>query len=232
MRRSLDPRLAAGLAVLVLGGTLAAILAFGQLRYPAFPSLREHPDPSITGTIAWIANDEEDYRACLWVARASGEEAPRRLACASDLGGPVTWRDGLIEMETPAGKRVYDPADGRVVSQGAPSDPEPPGPPRHGPGPIPVAEHQDRAVSPHGDRAVPVSEDGRVRLYLERDGGSRTLVAEVRGPRHYGWWDVAWSPDGRYLVVHDSAQRLLIVDARDGAVRLLARPAGQATWGP
>lgn len=223
MSRRLDPRLAAVIAVVLLGGVLLGILTLGRLHYPQFPSLREQPDRSIPGLIAYVRWDEDsrDGRSCLWVVAASGEHAPRRLVCDREVGGPVRWTPRGIELHTPEGTRVIDPVTGRTRERTQGTGVQAP--------PFPGTP-ESRTLA--GITLVPRSgEPGRAELWLEHGDGVQSRVAFADGPRDYTWWDAVWAPGGRYAAVQDSAQRLLIVDTERGLVRLLAEDAGQAVWG-
>jgi len=226
MSRRLDPRAAAAVAVVLVGGTLAAILVFGRLSYPSFPSLQERPDPSVPGLVAYLHWDERgDDGACLYVVPASGEEPPRSLRCGQELSGQPLWSGGevAVDVHDRAGvRRLWlDPSSGEVVREEAARDGmgEPPRP-------LPQGSSSSAAAGELRTR----SRDGRVELLLRR-GGAEQAVATASGPRDYHWWSAAWSPDGRYALVTDSAQRLLVVRVADGLVRLLAEDAGEGVWG-
>lgn len=219
MTRRLDPRLAAGVAVVLVGGVLLGILTLGRLHYPEFPSLLQDPDPAITGSIAYLRWSEGNYGTpCVWVVEASGRTAPRELRCARDASGPVEWRDGHVAVTEHDRNGVrwllLDPVTGEVVRE-EPADgvPVPPQPPAAWSGDLHTEAH-----------------DGTVGLWIERDG-ERDLVASTDGPRDYHWWVAASSPDGDYAVVADSAQRLLIVRLSDGLIRLLVTDAADPAWG-
>ena len=48
-------------------------------------------------------------------------------------------------------------------------------------------------------------------------------IARVTGPPGYGFSDPRWSPDGEWILVRDSNERLLVVQARVGTpLRVLA----------
>lgn len=216
MPARLDPRLAGALAVALIAGAVVAILAFGRTSYPAFPSLRERPDPAITGTIAFARYDDDAGGMCLWALPASGAGAPRRLRCGHVLSGPVAWEGELIAVEQHTGGAapvtlLLDPETGDVRDR--------------------RPDIRRRPAPPAGDLLITDARDGRACLSVESDAGSRR-VACVQGPRDYGWWSAQWSPDRRHAVVHDSAQRLLVVRIEDGVVRLLAEDTGEAVWGP
>lgn len=225
MSARLDPRLAAALAVAIVGGVLAAILAFGRLHYPAFPPVASAPEP-IAGLVAWTTWDSsgEGHGSCLWVAAASGETPPRRLRCGVDSVFPPRWYRGHIALYTSeATAELVDPESGEVTG----SFPDGPGGPQDTP-----ESPGGHARRPDGVMAVPTAPaPGVVELWLQGDG-PRRRVARAEGPRDYGWWDVAWAPDARHVALLDSAQRLLVVDTRTGQVRLLAEHGGPPFWGP
>jgi hypothetical protein len=218
MPARLDPRLAGGLALALVVGGVVAILAFGRISLPAFPSLREQPDLSIAGTIAYLRYGEE-RGTCVLTVPASGAAPPKRLYCAPELAGPVSWQDGLVRIDehrAPGSILVrVDPETGAVRDRR---------PSTGAPGPAGA-----RAWSPEGVLAAE-GRDGRACLYV--DGERRRRIACVDGQRDYTWWSAQWSPDRRWAVVQDSAERLLLVRISDGAVRLLVDDGGEPAWGP
>jgi hypothetical protein len=216
----LDPRLAGIGAVLLVGLTLAGILLLGRLSYPDFPSVAEQPDPEVPGIVAFIRWD--DGESCLHVVDAGAGQA-RRLRCDEFLSGPLTWsEDGLVQVTTHEGPQpgrilAVDPSTGRTVrTDDLGREPQ-----------RPVAD-----VDGDGRRLRTESERGLVRLLVEGADGPVREVVRVEGPRDYHWWAPQWSPDGRYALVADSAQRLLVVEFDGGDVRILATAAGgDAAWG-
>lgn len=230
-RDSLEKRAgvaAVGVALLVA----AAIWAFGIAPLPDYPSLAQHPDPSIPGRIAFVRFGE---RPCLHVVDAGGGAA-RRLLCSDEeswgrgevawFGGPIRWtRDGRIVVQAfgPAGPEaiVVDPETGRVRER------------------VSVDE-------PLAERPLPDTEDARVdgaTLIVRRSGRDAAVgivpvdaspreVARVSGPPTYAFWEGRWSPDGEWILVRDSNQDLLVVRAAEGApLRLLAdRVSGPFAW--
>lgn len=224
MSRRLDPRVAAAIAIVLVGGTLAAILVFGRLSYPAFPSLQEHPDPAVPGLVAYLHWDERgEDGACLYVVPASGEEPPRSLRCGQELSGQPSWSGGEVAVDvhdrTGVRRLWLDPSSGEVVREEAARGGVP-DPPR------PLGQGSSSAAGELRTR----SRDGNVELRVRR-GNEDEVIASANGPRNYHWWSAAWSPDGRYALVTDSAQRLLVVRVADGLVRLLAEDAGEGVWG-
>lgn len=218
----LEPRLAAVLAFAVVAATLGGILLFGRLEYPSYPSLAAEAEPSIPGRVAWVRWEREDG-PCIWIVRASGG-TPRSLRCGGTLGGPLSWGpDGTLRVPDHSGATAYevrlDPDTGRVLGRDRITRPDLPGP-------QPSDERGD------GTRVLAQSADGTTSLLLIRPDGQERTIARVDGPRDYNWWAAQWGPDGRHVLVQDSAQRLLVVRVRDGRVWLLAEEGGDAAWGP
>lgn len=208
------PLVAVVLAVVLVGGTILAVLLFGRISLPAFPSLAEHPDPDLEGVVAFTRGQGDGV--CVHVVPASGGTS-RELACGSTWDPWPRWtEEGYISVtDWRAGARriVLDPDSGEVVRTET-DESEPFG---H-PGP------------PGGDgRLSTLNDEGRVEVLIRRPDGSEEVVAEVNGPRDYAIWELSWSPDGRWILAHDSADRLLVVD-RD-RIRLLAENVRGAAWG-
>ncbi len=66
--------------------------------------------------------------------------------------------------------------------------------------------------APHGAKVAGLGDDGYLRLWNAR---TRELLWE-RSTEFQGGWDLAYSPDGRFLVVGGSATDFLIFDAQNG----------------
>jgi hypothetical protein len=208
----------------------AAVWAFGVAPLPDYPSLVEHPDPSIPGRVAFV---RWGPRACVYVVPASGGE-PRRLRCSEEggegldsdwFGGPIGWtREGWVVVQAfgPSGPRtiVLDPGTGRVLERIEVDEP--------------LAERSPPEVSARADgaRLLVNRADGAATLGVAPVAASPREVARVSGPPAYAFRDARWSPDGEWILVRDSNQDLLVVRAREGApLRLLAdRVSGPFAW--
>lgn len=207
---------AAGVALAVA----AVVWAVGVEPIPDYEALAERPDPSIPGHIAFLRSGE---RPCVWVVAAAGGEA-RLLACTDDaetregnwLGGPVAWtREGNVAVQAygPHGNRVlvFDPDTRRVLER---IEAE-----------APLLDHADPAGGPRADGArILVNRSGRTAtLGIAPVAASPIEIARVTGPPGYGFSDPRWSPDGEWILVRDSNERLLVVQARVGTpLRVLA----------
>ncbi|HET9334584.1 MAG TPA: hypothetical protein VFQ21_13500 [Gemmatimonadota bacterium] len=213
--------LAAGVALAVA----AVVWGVGVEPIPDYASLAERPDPSIPGRVAFLRSGE---RPCVWVAAAAGGD-PQLLACTDDsetregnwLGGPVAWtREGNVAVQAfgPYGNRVLviDPDTRRVVER---IEAE-----------APLLEHADPAGGPRADGArILVNRSGRTAtLGLAPVAASPREIARVTGPPGYGFSDPRWSPDGEWILVRDTHERLLVVKAREGS---LPRVLAERVWG-
>jgi hypothetical protein len=208
--------LAAGAALAVA----AVVWGVGVEPIPDFESLAERPDPSIPGRVAFLRSGE---RPCVWVVSAAGGD-PRLLACSDDaetregnwLGGPVAWTgEGNVAVQAygPYGNRVlvFDPETGRLVDR---IEAE-----------APLLEAGDPAGGPRADGArILVNRSGRTAtLGIAPVAASPREIARVTGPPGYGFADPRWSPDGEWILVRDTNERLLVVRAREGSsLRVLA----------
>ncbi|NOY56299.1 MAG: hypothetical protein GXP34_09995 [Actinobacteria bacterium] len=216
--------LAIVLSVLVLALVLTVVLVFGVIPFPEYPSLAEHPDPSIPGTVVFTFGDDPP---CLEVVPAAGG-VPRELRCDRNIAGNgLAWTsDGLIvtfDTSTyPPQYALIDPESDQVVERidAGPTA----GPDLLFPKPD-IARRSDGTVLT-ADRST----RGATLMIQEPNKESRLLL-EVRGPRNYRFEMVRWSPDGNWVLAIDSEERLLIVRATgDPEPRILAE--GVARWMP
>jgi hypothetical protein len=214
--------LAAGMALLVA----AVVWGVGVQPIPDYEALAERPDPSIPGRVAFLRSGE---RPCVWVVPAAGGE-PRLLACTDDaaarggdwLGGPVAWTpEGNVAVQAFGAYGnpvlVFDPDTRRLVERIVAD--------------APLLEGGDPAGGPRGDGTrILVNRSGRTAtLGLAPVAASPREIARVAGPPGYGFADPRWSPDGEWILVRDTHERLLVVRAREGsAPRILA----ERSWGP
>ena len=127
-------------AVSVLVIVTVAILVFGVIPLPDFPSLADQPDPSIPGTVAYVEYDETP---CLFTVPASGG-AGREAWCGREYVEFPAWTsDGLLVVTDWAGAPTYvliDPTTGTEVDQVPAADGVDAGPPAY-----PGVEKQKRA---------------------------------------------------------------------------------------
>lgn len=211
---------AAAVALVVL----AVILVFGRSVPPELPELAEDPDPAIPGLVAFLRDGEGEQ--CLHVVPASGGDA-RELRCGEYWHGPPRWDDDgrlTVPLAPSPGTEevlVIDPRSGAVIDRRAE--------PRPG---TPAPSHPSTATAEDGTLVTTRNRDGRVGLRLIGPEGEERDLVDLEAPRSYSWWDAQWSPDDRWILVTDSEERLLVVTAADGRVRLLVTDASSPVWSP
>ena len=202
--------------ILVIGGFFVARALYWALLQstPDFPSLATTPDPSLSGTVAFLAPGDD---RCVYVVAASGGQ-PEQLACGDGLAGEFVWRDdGRLQSTTyPSADSddepiswIIDPATGDVEQ--VPTGKVPPyrEPPEKGwPG-------------PNGEEVGCKNGGGKLTLSLTVDGRSRTLLS-TGAPSTYCMHFATWNEDGSWFVVKDDLDRLLLVTTADpSTTRLL-----------
>jgi hypothetical protein len=196
----------AGLIVGLVGtvvGTGGAGNPFAPL--PSFPSLATHPDVSLHGTVAYNAlptgSKEGVKRSCVKVVAASGG-TPHTLFCAQQpkfMGAALVWlADGRLQatsLDQDHWRKVIDVTTGAITDAAWSK-----------PAVVPL----EAVGGPHGERVTVSTTFGILHLDLVRGSTTRTLLS-VDVPRDYSMESLAWSPDGTFLVVEDSAARLLVI---------------------
>ena len=213
----------AGLAVLVIAVLVVRDVVESSFDRPNFPSLAEHPDAALHGTVAYF----EGHSRCVWLVAAAGQPSkqllclpPMDMAKAAQLGAKETdpqlvWRaDGRLEVtvfraamrqgEPPAlragWQKIVDVASGAVEDVPAADVPSAPN----------LATRP--TVSPAGQRITAASdpEFGRIKVMLTDASGTRTLLsAHGPGKYTYGLNAAFWAPNWNWIVADDG--RILIV---------------------
>ena len=189
---------------------LALVVVLGEFRgvtagIPNFPSLAAHPDATLRGTVAFnrlpIGTPQGVKLGCVDVVDASGANR-RQLFCEPQpkaMDAELVWLGDNRLMATNRGqdhwRTIVD-----VLSATRTNAPwvKPRGP------------AATLARGPQSQTLDATISRGRLRLTMRGDGTTRTLL-DVAVPRYYTLEQVAWSPDGRWFVVQDSAARLLVV---------------------
>lgn len=199
---------------------VVAIAAMGVHRLPAFVSLEDHPNLALHGTVAYLHSDGPDGW-CATVVDASGAHR-KDLLCDEWSASPVDLRwtdDGqvLIELsrsyqaETTA--KLIDPTSGSVTDvTGSGIDTPPAGPTRK----RSADGAQIRVDDSHGTARIDV---------VDADGSVHPLLV-AEGPEDYRFTDPEWAPDDRFIVVRDSADRLLVVPTDGSPPGVLATDLG------
>jgi len=185
-RRSRGLLVAAALLVVV---TVVLVVVFGMQRPPSLATLADDPVDGPSAAVAWMAWERGE--ACVGVARPSGVvTAP----WCSPAGGEVVRFSGdeIVVRTWEAGERLrtIDLDDGRPT------------------GWLPAED--DLAVDPVPDAVWPERDDRGLTL---REIGSDRVLWRVEAPERYTIDSSAHSPDGAWILMVDSAGRLLVVPA-------------------
>jgi hypothetical protein len=228
-RQTVAILIATAISVAVVG----VIIGFGRALPTSFPSLRDEPDAAIPGSLAFFRGRGESR--CVFVVEARGGE-PRELYCTDRAFYSIdrlAWTSGgdlVLNGYSENGERslVLDARTGRVKDEIMSRDGSPLGRRR----PDLYEVEQDRQLRSDGtaiDLGYRVGGEPSLRT-RERDGTTRTIFG-ASGGREYRFDDAQWSPDGNWILVGDSEDRLIVV-AADGepGPRLLAEDATGSAW--
>lgn len=219
--RSRRPVIAAALAAVIVVAAFGGIVLFGRLSVPSYPSLADHPDPGIPGTIAFWSTGRSP---CLSLVPARGGQV-RELWCKEHAGTsrPEWTADGNLVIRTYSvtgpEHLTIDGATGEVLERRAGSYDE---------------HHQPAVADARGDgtRAVVDDTEGEVTLSLVPPSGRPRPLLVAHGPRDYAFSDTRWSSDGNWLLVTDSEERVLVVDSATGTARVLVSRGQSPAWSP
>lgn len=185
--------------------------------YPKFASLKDHPDNSLVGTVAYnplaIGSPKGKF-GCVDVVAASGGPS-KQLFCASQpkaMGANLKWLpDGRLQATDQYQARWIKVVD---VTTGAIQDL---------PGvkvTMPVNQDRYSVSGPKGQTVSASVSRGTLKVTLDTSAGSRTLLS-VAVPREYGIERPAWSPDGRWVVQGGSSGLLVITTGAHPTTRVL-----------
>ncbi|HEX5532701.1 MAG TPA: hypothetical protein VFX33_03050 [Actinomycetales bacterium] len=235
-RRARKPHGWAFYLLLGLGGLVVGVLVIAALwlvaavgpngrDVPQFPSLATTPDPSLHGTVAYMADD-----GCVWIVAAAGRPSkevycipPMDVSKAEKLGkelGPqLVWLPGgrlevtMFRMTNPPGpgfnpgwQRIVDVRTGAVQEVPASQVPSEPNRQTH-----PTVNAQGQKLT------WTTTDNGRIEVKLTDSAGTRTLLkAQGPGEMTYRLGAVFWEPDGRWVAADDG--RILIITPDDPAV--------------
>jgi hypothetical protein len=216
----------AAIAVAAAGVLVVGLAVAGGVtrQVPQFPSLAEHPDSSLQGTVAYY---NEQTPQCVKVVAAAGRpvktfclqwpaSTPAKNAKEGKPVGPqLAWLpDGRLQVTmfrmTPPAKPGAVPALHRGwqkiinVRTGKVED-------------VPAAEvpsqpnrSTQRMVSPSGQRISWTSRDGGIEVMLTDRNGTRTLLsAQGPGEYTYGLNSAFWAPNWQWIAAEDG--RILII---------------------
>jgi len=201
---------AIGGAAGVVLAVLTAIVVFGYVPVPEFPRLADGPDASIPGQVAYVVGEQD--RSCIMVVPAGGGQATE-VACRRDGFEALGWTaDGLIVASVFTDFRpvvgggtilVYDPATGHEVASLV-----------AGPSGTDRLHQVESERDSQGRRLeVPWTDDRRAKALIVTTSGEETTIVDVEGPRDYVFLGAQWSPDGEWIMLVDSRDRLLVLAA-------------------
>jgi len=216
MRRA---AVAVALSIALLVTTTVAVLVFGIIPLPDYPSLAANPNPAISGTVAFMTYEDT---SCLYVVQASGGET-KQLMCGLfdrtvEPSGLAWTPDGLIEILTYSGQspvyQLIDPSSGEIV------------------GTAPFGEDglkTDTYISQDGSTVFPDNARGTAQIRVAPTVGPIQTVLTVKGPRDYGFGTTIWSPDGQWILAIDSEGTILVLGA-DGEPGPAILASGGSSW--
>ncbi|HET6877291.1 MAG TPA: hypothetical protein VFH38_07165 [Jatrophihabitans sp.] len=241
----------AAAVVAAIGGLVfgfgAALFHGGGRGLPSFPSLAEHPDPSLHGTVAYFSNDT----GCVRIVAASGQPsrnvlcipardlAPKPAQLLKPAGPQLVWLSGdRLEVTmffwSPAARRSgppdFHPGWQKIVDvrTGTVSDvPRAQVPTR----PLPASGPE---VAPSGDRLAYTFDPstGRATVTLTDRSGTRTLLS-VQGPGEYtySFGPVFWAPNWQWIAGSDDGRILVITAGSPARTRVLVTGSGGGAGG-
>ncbi len=196
---------AVGLVVIVA----VLVLVFGVVHPPELPSL-DSAGVTPPTSVAWTQWDDRDDCTALAVARPNG--SVDRLACEQDVGDAIAWTSqGIVTLGWAQSGPVlftWNATTGEVVRREAAADDYAP-------------SFASSVSSFHRDGA----------LVVTLDPGGRE-VWTVDAPSGYDVRAGALSPDGEWVVMTDSADRLLVVRVSGGSPAVWTEDANTSWMGP
>ncbi len=206
---------------------------------PDFPSLADHPDSSLQGTVAYFA----DSSRCVRIVAAAGrpakdvlcltdQDVPEAMKLGKEIGPQLVWRPGgrlevtMFRMTDPPGptfragwQKIVDVRTGAVTQ-------------------VPAADVPSEAnlltrstVSPSGQQIDTTSDNGSIEVALHDASGSRTLLsAQGPGEYTYGLISAFWAADFQWIAADDG--RILVITTADpSTTRVLTDESTNVTFG-
>lgn len=195
---------------------------------PEYPSLVTAPDPSLRGSVAYLAQKKSPatgFQACARVAPASGAPA-KDVYCWPSDGSPIAttvWRpDGRLlvtSFDAPVGENRVIPKWAKLVdtTTGATED-------------VPksaVGDHarpsSGPAKNPDGERLVRTGGNGTAEVALVGPRGSRTVFSVKDANPDWGiQTGPVFSPDFAWILMWDGNRLLLTTLDQSPETRVLA----------
>lgn len=186
------------LALLLIAAALVItvvvlVLIFGVAHPPEVAALEDQPDPAPSARVVW--NDDENDEPCVTIAAPDGTTS--EVTCTVDRDEVVAWdEDGIVVRTWRVREelRWLDPETGEEVGRDEVDDP---------------AAFETYRHSEVTGR----SRSGTLQVTLDETG---ELIWETEAPDGYRVQSGSLSPDGAWVALIDSANRLLVVPA-DGS---------------
>jgi hypothetical protein len=217
--------IAVGIVLVAVAATfVAAVLSIVGMRrsVPEFPSLRATPDSALRGTVAYV-----DRSSCVRLASASGQFVKLLYCLPQDellmpgqdsklIGPQLVWltgdklaitmfrmhmpKDGKSPTYSQGWQRVVDTRTGAVTRTPAAAVPATPDL-----GPRPTRNPSGQTISRSS------SSDGRVKITLTDQDGTRRTLLSAHGPGEYTYGIRAafWAPNWQWIAVDDG--RILVL---------------------
>lgn len=217
-----------GSAILVvLAVTLVLLMG---LRYvPEFSTIRETPEPNVTGRLA-IQNWTEDEGTCLDIEELE-TGVRKHVFCDGRPQGAlaslksISWfnwsADGklmLASYQQPTIRLItYDVDSSTILKEATlPTDTPPP---------------DMRTRADGSTLSTKWRSNGHAEVLVNAPDGSRRTLYETRGPDEYAFVSAEWSRRGNFAVVRDSEGRWIVLHVNgDPVPRILASEADQVAW--
>ncbi len=229
--RDRKPLLAVAAALAVVVAVSAVIFVYGVIPIPDFPSLAEQPQP-IPGTVAFVRWEGRDGPCIYTIPAGGGQE--ERVLCGRFEGGPLAWTPegnlALLGFQEFGGSLVLivDPTTGWELDRFSLGREEA----------TDVEQRffrlsERRQEREDGTQLVfgGFESDEEAELALRHPNGSTEELLRLQDvPRDYAFWDAQWSPDGEWVLLVDSEERLVVLDAANPEPRLLASRAAEPAW--
>ena len=217
-----------------------ALVAYHQQEsrpIPSFASLADHPDPSLSGTVAYY----DSQSACIRLVAAAGQ--PSKQVWCLPKEGPSTWvkvgkpagpqlvwrKDGRLEVTMfrwtptadkkrapelqPGWQKVIDIRTGTVENVATARVPSSPN------------LTTEPTTSPSGDRVTFTSDPptGKAKVFVTDASGSKRTLLSVHGPGEYTYQfgPVFWAPNYQWIAAADDG-RILVITADPAMTRVCA----------
>ena len=214
---------------------------------PTFDSLAEHPDASLSGTVAYY----DSQSGCIQLVSATGQPS-KQLWClpkeepstwvkdGKPAGPQLVWRDdGRLEVTmfrwaSPAGEKtapelrpgwqkIIDARSGAVEDVPAADVPASPN------------TTTEPTTSPRGERVTSTSDPstGEVQVDLTDASGTTRTLLSAHGPGEYTYQfgPVFWAPDYEWIAAADDGRILVITPDEPSMTRVLRTGTGGGAGG-